>query len=291
MSLILSDSLWAMLWNIEQDSRIARMLIYPDATTNKEGDFLTVRRGNLTYMPAGRTQCLTSDGAWAREGRQEGKPARLVRKFIVPKYLDALNDKDFEIFANRLRAQDATAYGQFSVVEGKDILFWYNGDNYKRGQGSLSSSCMRYSVCQHYLQLYADHPNHIKMLCFIDPKDDLLLARGLVWHTDQGVILDRIYGSDVSVEILRDYAAEQGWFRRERNSYEYPTLFLDPQGNQKRICTNIPLDKISYSMYPYVDTFKYLNFNKKFLTNSSRRGHEITLNHAGGRFSYSGSRR
>ena len=200
--------------------------------------------------------------------------------------LDRLTDKDFEIFANRLRAQDATSYGEFTIVEGDELLKWYNGENYKSGQGSLSSSCMRYPYCRDYLKIYADHPTHIKMLCFIDPKDDLLLARALLWYTDQGVLLDRIYGSDVSVEILRDYAVEQGWYRRERNSYESPTMFLDPQGNQVRICTNIPLDKVRYSYYPYVDTFKYLNFDRKCLSNSSRRNHTITLNNAGGQFSY-----
>lgn len=286
MGIIVSDSLFRMLKNIERDSLVARMMLVPYVTTNTEGDFLSMRRGNITYMPTGRTQAITPDGLWAREGRQEGKPARLARKFILPEYLQRLTDKDLEIFANRLRAQDATAMGQFIMVEGNDILFWYDGDNYKSGQGSLSSSCMRYSQCRHYLQIYADHPQSIKMLCLVEPSDNLLVARALVWHTDQGVLLDRIYGSDVSVEIFRDYAVEQGWYRRERNSYEYPTLFLDPQGKQHHVCLNIPLDKTNYTWYPYVDTFKYLNVGKKFLTNSSRRGHDLILNHAGGQFSY-----
>lgn len=260
------------------------MLMNPWCTHDEFGNFLTFRNGLITYMPAGRNQQLNVDGTWRRDGRQEGRPGRIARKFLMEEFLRQLNDKDFEVFSNALKAQDVSSYGKFMLVSGEDIRYWYNGRNYKDRQGSLTSSCMRYDNCSGYLDLYVENQDLINMLCLVDPSDERLLARALVWNTEQGTVLDRIYGSDVSVEAFRDYATNQGWLRRERNSYEQPTHFLDADENPIRFRATLALDKWRFNYYPYMDTFKYLDTTSGSLTNSSRRSHDAILEGTGGRY-------
>lgn len=67
-------------------------------------------------------------------------------------------------------------FGDFDIVEGEDIIHWYNG-NYNEYGATLSNSCMRYDECGEYLRVYADT---CKMLVLFNKERDLICGRALL---------------------------------------------------------------------------------------------------------------
>lgn len=69
------------------------------------------------------------------------------------------------------------------LVSGEEIKFWYLVDNYcdktNRGHGTLGKSCMRYTHCQSYLDIYVKNPDVCQLLILTDVIDGVekLLAR------------------------------------------------------------------------------------------------------------------
>lgn len=277
-SLIIRETLANILYEMRYESVVADALLTPNLTTTEEGNYLSMRNGMLTYMPSNRTQHIKSDRSWATEGRMLGKPARIARKFLLPSAVSDMTDKDFELFSNKLRAQDVSAYGCLKMVSGDELVHWYDGDLYAANQGSLNNSCLRYKECADWLTMYRDHPQIVQMLCLFDNAHGRLLARALVWTTDKGTFMDRVYGSDVSIELFREHAAKKGWIRRFYNSYTYPTDMLLPDGTAKRMRMTVDLDNHDYEHYPYMDTLKYLSDDGTLTNDSRRKNNKYVLN-------------
>jgi hypothetical protein len=274
--MIIARSLERILHEMEDTSRVAYYLLNPYTRITTFGDHLAFRQGQLTYMPAGRKQVVLDDGSWANEGRQAGRPARIARRFLRPDIVEQwLSDKDFETFAHKLSAKDASRLGAFQLVKGQDIAKWYDERTYAPENTPLTHSCMRYPSCQKFFSLYTENAPMVQMLIFTD-NHDLLLGRALVWTTDQGTLLDRVYGSELMVELFREYAAQQGWMYRFYNSYDYETQFVE-NGKVVNKRLTIPLTRHDFSWYPYVDTFKYYNRREGTLTNDYDATYHVTL--------------
>jgi hypothetical protein len=48
------------------------------------------------------------------------------------------------------------AFDRFEIVSGDDIKKYYNEESYyTTGSGTLGTSCMRYSRCEEYLNIYS----------------------------------------------------------------------------------------------------------------------------------------
>jgi hypothetical protein len=173
--------------------------------------------------------------------RQEMRLGRIINR-ILP---DQFTAKEIEDFVNEYKSEHDMITGNIGIrlVDGKEIAYWYDYRKYnQKAGGTLNNSCMR-NVGKDRLSLYVDNPNQVKLAIYT--RNNQLEARALVWQTDKGVYMDRIYYTqDHLSNAFQRYAENQGWKiynRRERNM----SVRLD---NNKR-------DYIQN--HPYLDTFQY----------------------------------
>lgn len=233
----LSDSLRARLTTLRDDYIIADMLLNDTFTHTRECDYLTIRRdGSMSFLPAGRELVRSEYDRWAKDGRQAGRPNRVIRKVFTDEALNTLCDADFASFMDALNAVNLE--GDIKLVFGDDIEYWYDGDNYAPRSGSLNNSCMMYEPER--TKLYSENPDAVGLLCLID-EDEYLRARALVWRTTRGVFMDRVYGNPDAETAFRAFASDHEWAIRDTHGDPY----VAPIGNWDQV-----------SRPPYLDTFR-----------------------------------
>ena len=222
--------------------------------TTNEVNYLTLRQdGNISYLPAGKEMKYSPDGQWSRDGRQEGKPAKVIRKLFTKRALQLFKDRDFEGFANAYKAR---SFGRltFEILMNKQIPSVYNMET-ASGDGSLNNSCMNGKGDQMDIYKYCEC---LRMVALKD-EDGLLCGRALVWNLGGGItLMDRIYVVDDHMyELFITYATENGWWHK-RNYYsgEDKDIFINDGGKEvrKEFVVTTPT---SFESYPYIDTFSY----------------------------------
>lgn len=183
------------------------------------------------------------------------KIGKLVNKLFPNKY----KDKDIEEFVNKFKAAIDNSKEKFMVVEGDDIDFWYNSDNYYENSGSLGNSCMKGKSGRGYFDIYTKNPEVCQMLVLVE--DDKLKGRALVWKvktTEQSFeyFLDRQYTiNDSDVVKFRNYAKEKGWaYKTYNNHSNFGSVTFED--TDKKIEMSVQLNKQKYDRFPYVDTFR-----------------------------------
>ena len=135
------------------------------------------------------------------------------------------------------------------LVSGEDIRYWYNesvycDDTIRANKGTLGKSCMGYSECQDYLEIYVRNPSVCKLLILV--KDDKLRARALLWMTNRGPYLDRTYYTDSSeASILEDWVIDN----IDENSILYST--------SSKLTVQLESEFKNYGEYPYMDSMVY----------------------------------
>ena len=144
------------------------------------------------------TNMISSCDHWDKELRQKfaymTTPSRFLKKFDIE-----CIDKELEEF-NKLFMKDDICLRleglHFELVSGNKIKDGYLEDNYYNNNGSLGSSCMRYSSTQSYIQAYADYPEQIQLLTLVT-NDNKIRGRAVVWkcshNGDEITFMDRIY--------------------------------------------------------------------------------------------------
>lgn len=255
-------------------------------TTTEQLDYVTIRDGLMSFFPAHpeRVQQFTDDGKWKRDGRQDGKPGRILRRFLLPDMLATFSDKEIEDFGNRVKADQVSEDGGLTLVVGDDIAHWYDGETYAPDQYTLNNSCMRYGE-DAYFRVYTDNPDRVAML--IRTNDDgQLLGRAIVWTADDGAtVMDRVYGTDVTVSAFREHATAQGWWVRGYNSYDANCWYVNPAtGSGEYRSWTITLRNMpeSHQSWPWLDTFCYVNLDADLLTNDSDAFHTHVARETGG---------
>ena len=265
--LILSESLSLLLMKMEDSSKVASLLLNNNFTTTEFGNYITARGHSLTFCPAKKEQAFNEDGTWKRECRQEGRPAKIARALLNAVALARLDDKDFEIFANKMKATEISRLGSFQIVEGEEIKKWYYEDTYESNQSSLNESCMRYDYAQKFFGIYVRNPDQVKMLIFVN-SSNRLLGRAILWYHANEIFMDRIYGNDSTVEAFREYAEDHGYYWRKYNNRADEYYFVkDNETHTFKI--SVKLDHIDFEYYPYMDTFKFLSLSKSTISNNS----------------------
>lgn len=151
--------------------------------------------------------------------------------------------------------------GDFKIIEGSDITKYYNKDLYFKQNSTLGCSCMKHHECSDYFGVYEDCA---KMLICI--KNDLIVGRAILWKIKDDIIMDRVYVCDDYLEEqFIDYAKDHKWIIREFNKLlkdgEQAT-WLHPDDNYTLpIMYNFNIQcKRIYKKFPYVDSFRYYNF-------------------------------
>lgn len=176
---------------------------------------------NIDYIDIGKDSntisFLNNDriGRIQKDGLNPWKDLRSesrVGKFFLKHFF--LNEIELENIINRYKTfYNFIVHGIdniFEIVEGEDIAYWYNSIRYKKGGGTLNSSCMR-NQPESRFDLYTKNPDNIKLL--IIKEKDLLIGRCLMWISDEGEIyLDRAYTRyDEDSFLFKLYAEEKGY--------------------------------------------------------------------------------
>lgn len=235
---------------------------------NEDRNFTFKKDGKMTYLPANR-RCIikkddnNGDRVWAKDNRQEIKIGKALNKMFSS--VEKVDNSLIEYLGNHLKAS-YTFVGQFEIVEGEDIRKYYHYENYSRNNtGSLSASCMRHDECQDYMTPYV---NSCKML-IAKNNEGHIIGRALLWDNvvmtgstsvQEIKFMDRIYGNDITIEAFKQWAADNGYYRKKYQSYSDLTAIVSPDNttSERRLSTKIN-GPIEY--WPYLDTFRYADYD------------------------------
>ena len=138
-------------------------------------------------------------------------------------------------------------FSRFEIVEGEELLKWYNQDNYlDRGRGRLGGSCMR-AGDRATLKIYWDNPDTVKLLILKDyDHPDKIIGRSLLWQLEDGnQMMDTIYtNNDADVNVYKEFARAKDYIIGE-----------DTRGNQQ-FFARTKVKRRGYDRYPSIDTMR-----------------------------------
>ena len=200
----------------------------------------------------------------------ESKPnnariGRVVRKTLNDAGIE-YNDTDVEGFVNEFKSKMSLISNsnlRFEVVKGDQIKHFYHNYQYdKTKHGTLQSSCMRYTKCQKYLDVYSKNPQ-VRLLILKSIKyPEKITGRALLWELQDGdTFMDRVYYSEEhEKDIFIDHAIENGWwFKHSQNSSAGEEILNKRGGLELKEVLKVKLDSGMFRYYPYTDTLKYIN--------------------------------
>jgi len=256
-----SESFAAYLSQRRYECKIAEILHYNngecDCVTDEQVNYLTFRNdGTISYLPAGKPHKVNEDtGDWLRDGRQNGKAAKVIRKLFTKECLLRFSDTDFEAFSNNYKSNFSEDGFELKLLDRskiKDIYDMTIGE----GEGCLSGSCMNGD--SNYLDIYAACKD-LSILALT--KGGKLYGRALVWKINGDItLMDRIYVTkDFLFEKFLEYVKTNGYWRKKHyKTYDDKIIFIKPDGSQVDKNFTIYTD-VNFSQFPYIDTFQYGN--------------------------------
>ncbi len=217
--------------------------------------YLPTLLNNLKELPSSYEDNVNSVNTRARN---KVKIGRLINQVFPGKY----TGKELEEFVNKFKSLVSGDGSGFEIVSGDDIEYWYDSSRYSSAKGSLGGSCM--AGKKGIFDLYTKNSNC--RLLILKEDEDTITGRALVWKLDYLKVdgekyediffLDRQYTNDESdVYKFRDYANENGWVIKARNSHSSfgPIIFKGVEHSGSEMCVTSPPN---LSRFPYVDTFK-----------------------------------
>ena len=132
---------------------------------------------------------------------------------------------------------------------------------------------MKHENCQDYMNIYVDNREQVKMLAMLN-QDGRLIGRALLWDFDSYKIMDRIYTTcDEDLQFFfKKWATDNGYlYKAEQNWFN--TLFFEQIGQKRQeLKLSIKLNNNGYRRYPYMDTFKFINYETGELYNYMPEG-------------------
>ena len=197
--------------------------------------------------------------------RSKTKIGRVVGKLYPGEYKQSGDPgNDIESFVNMFKAARDTS--MFEIVNGKDIKYWYNENQYTSGGGQLNNSCMKYDKCADYLELYSDNEDKVSLVILKDPQDDKKIrGRAILWQLDSPsgrTFMDRIYtAKDSDVILFQEFAKENGWLHKKYQNMDEGGPWVDT-----KLDKDVSMDLVVNGLndpgsggYPYMDTMKFFD--------------------------------
>lgn len=206
----------------------------------------------ISYLPKGKSCKISGDDKWSVQNRTKSKFVKGIKKLPFRyTYSNTFYEK-----LNNLVVAHYTVVTKFIVVDGYDIVKYYKENSYSsKNTASLQDSCMRYDHCSEYIKFYAENKDVVKMLVSLD-NDDKVVGRALLWTADCGTkIMDRIYGTEVTVEKFKKWAIENDYIHKQYQSYSEIDTWVSNEGNFSNDEYEITVKNIR--TMPYMDTFKF----------------------------------
>jgi hypothetical protein len=185
---------------------------------------------------------------------------RWVRHIFNDVRQTPIKNEDLENFVNAYKSTYDTMAKRsekFELVKGEDIRYWYLEDRYEEVSGQLGNSCMRYTKCQKYLDIYVENPESCSLLILKGETPDKIVGRALIWTIHDGPnvagrkFMDRIYTIKDSDKLLFEaYAKENDIVRSVNHAYK------------------IKVKEGRYDYYPYMDTLTSYDYENGILSSS-----------------------
>jgi hypothetical protein len=165
----------------------------------------------ITYLTGDRfIKCIDRNEDYYKSSlRHSSKIGKFIRKFISrPELTDAIVEKMSHCIVSAIEYKNEEG---LRVVTGDEIPMYYLQSFYEEGKGTLNKSCMRYDNCTSRLSFYAINSHKCSMLVYFN-SDGKVRARALLWETDKGKMMDRIYYTKESYfETVRNWARDNGY--------------------------------------------------------------------------------
>jgi len=257
----INDGVSKFIMSLEENNDYTFQFSFLDITED-ESTISFLQANKYNELPKERGN---GDIAWSCNSRNEIRVGRLINK-IAPFF------KPFEIekWVNAFKAEYKNALKniKFKVIEGNDIIKFYNGKRYARGNGSLNKSCMRHDQCAEWMDLYIKNSDKIKMLVLFEGSKDIIGGRALLWKLDEPAdtwLLDRIYVKEDSDAILfKKHAEKNGWLYKSAQTFD--AVKVVKAGDD--VCIDMRVHvRGDYRYFPYIDTLLFFNKKDKYLTN------------------------
>lgn len=263
----ISKKLREVLLQFADNSAIARTLLQDEVSNDqlKKSDInylcvSSIDKSKISYLTTDRLQKIEPQEIWTSPKRYHQKPGGLISKIFKN-----FTSKEVENFSNLFRAFADKKEFEFDIISGESLKRYYHEDSYNCVSGSLGNSCMRYSRCSKYFDFYVE--NDIKMLIMTSP-DGSLLGRALLWECEGHKIMDRIYtvNDEDFMFYFTHWADSNGHYYKKRQNWSSTLQFIK-NGEQVELMLKYKLKKSTFSYYPYVDTFKWIDFEEGYLYN------------------------
>lgn len=225
-------------------------------------DFSNKKIDYISFLPKNKINLVKNPNLdpYNNKYRQEMKFGRFFYKNTI---LDVKKlKKPIEILTNVYKSinQSIIKDTNIEIVEGEDIRYWYDEAHYEKGNSNLQKSCMRHSDCAKRFDIYVENPQVCKMLIIKNGNE--LSGRALLWKTNKGLFMDRIYTSnDHYYYMFLGYADKNKYMTK----YNYKGDLY------------IQLNKSYDEPLPYMDTFKYYEYNENRLYNNRPKSYDYLL--------------
>lgn len=265
----ISEDLKAVLTEIQNDSLVAQLLLKHehevDTLVDNPVDYISISREDRTkisYLTKERAALINPAELWTSSRRFQAKPGAFIGKLFK-----TMAPKEVEKFSNLFICQVRKPKFTFQVVSGDTIKDYYHFESYASESGSLGASCMKHDSCQQYLRVYTKNPNQVKLLVMLSETGNLL-GRALLWTFDSYKIMDRIYTiSDEELSYYFKQWANKNAYLYKQDQNWFNTCGFESDGKRQKLKLELTLDHWDFEFYPYMDTFKFIDFRTGKLYN------------------------
>lgn len=180
--------------------------------TNSYFDVVKDINDQISYLPLKR---------W--DGKEDPYKSRFRQQIKIGKFFRILNpdvtqteiEKSINAFKSAYDIVVKGASDKLRLVSGEAMRFWYCGDNYVKGGGTLNSSCMQAKSKGAEMQMFVDNPDVIQILILTDDNNKLL-GRANVWRLADPpgkTYMEYVYSRyDKDVQLFLAYAHQRGWY-------------------------------------------------------------------------------
>jgi len=300
LKIIYSDKFRKVLNSIldMKQSNISKRLLELEKSDDKFFDFSYVdinseEPDSISYLQTNRIERFKKENKqdieyWNSKSRVKQKIGRFIKQ-VLPSF----NDQSIEKFVNKFKTilKENDESENFEIVDGDNIVFWYNFENYLSDRGTLGGSCMSGNECGRYFNIYKNNPEQCKLIILKNSDGNKIKGRAIVWKLstpENKIFMDRVYTNSESDELLfTNYARKQGWLYKNEQRYGETNIVFPGEGS-KSMELEVKLDNTNFDLYPYLDTMRYYYPEKSLLrsdkSNKNNLGKLYTLTDTEGHF-------
>ena len=236
---------------------------------NNEPFEFTIFNGKIMYSTY-NDGLLTSD----MEKKYEMKISKFISNYM-DKFIhidvkigsaSKLKDRAIEVVIESLKA----SLEPLEALVSQDVEGVYRTPTAYENTGTLGNSCMRPEQRDKYRGTQFLH-NYNKIdglkIAYLLDKEGRLTTRALLWHDvevkDGRSInyMDRIYGTELSIVRMKEWANNNGYWSKVQQTYSDPTLEITKDGKHftiKEFKKDIKLTASELQGVPYFDTLRFL---------------------------------